>query len=615
MPGRESRPTGVPAAPVGHAAIIMYFYRMKIVTATTAGFCMGVRRAVDLALEHAAGPGPGVYTLGPLIHNNQTVEMLRERRISTLDESKQVPAGSTILIRAHGVPPDVEKSWESRGHIIDGTCPKVKTVHRVIEKYRDQGFAIVIAGDEGHAEVVGLQGYAGYAGHLIVSPEDVDGLPGFTKLCLVSQTTFDTATFDEIADRIRERYATGCEVVIKKTICSATDRRQNETRELAHAVDAMIVVGGKNSANTKRLANIAAASGTPTQWVETENEIAWDKISDCTTVGITAGASTPSWMIKRITDYLMYMDQTKKKTPVNLIRHSIDIFSSLNIIVALGAGCVYYASCSLQGFAPKPSGAVISFLYFLSMYLWNSLASIEATQHLGMGRYRFYRSHKPALYAIVAVSMLLLLAVSFLQSRMLLYVMAFAMFAGSVYHIRIVPPFLKKLLRYTSLKDIPTSRDLFVALAWGTVLTVLPHASAGTFKLSLLSGSCFVLIFVLAFLRSLIFDLRDIEGDRIMGRETLVTIIGEDRAGKTVLVAILLAGALCALSPLVVSPAQELRISLNFFLQMVPLLYLYVFIRLNREHRMSRSVLFNIFADGQFYLAGAVAWVASWVGK
>ena len=337
----------------------MYFYRMKIVTATTAGFCMGVRRAVDLALEHAAGPGPGVYTLGPLIHNNQTVEMLRERRISTLDESKQVPAGSTILIRAHGVPPDVEKSWESRGHIIDGTCPKVKTVHRVIEKYRDQGFAIVIAGDEGHAEVVGLQGYAGYAGHLIVSPEDVDGLPGFTKLCLVSQTTFDTATFDEIADRIRERYATGCEVVIKKTICSATDRRQNETRELAHAVDAMIVVGGKNSANTKRLANIAAASGTPTQWVETENEIAWDKISDCTTVGITAGASTPSWMIKRITDYLMYMDQTKKKTPVNLIRHSIDIFSSLNIIVALGAGCVYYASCSLQGFAPKPSGAVI----------------------------------------------------------------------------------------------------------------------------------------------------------------------------------------------------------------------------------------------------------------
>ena len=140
---------------------------MKIITASTAGFCMGVRRAVDLALEQAAKSPSGVLTLGPLIHNNQTVEMLRERRIVAVDESKQVPPGSTILISAHGTPPAVQKSWEPRGHVIDGTCPKVKTVHKVIEKYRDQGFAIVIAGDKGHSEVVGLQGYAGYAGHLI----------------------------------------------------------------------------------------------------------------------------------------------------------------------------------------------------------------------------------------------------------------------------------------------------------------------------------------------------------------------------------------------------------------------------------------------------------------
>jgi len=584
---------------------------MKIITATTAGFCMGVRRAVDIALEHAGRSGGGVYTLGPLIHNNQTVQMLVERGITTLDESKPPPSDSTILIRAHGVAPGVQRSWEPRGHVIDGTCPKVKTVHHVIEKYRALGFAVVIAGDAGHAEVVGLQGYAGDAGHLIGSADEVKNLPDFKKICLVSQTTFDNTTFEEIAEKIRSRYATGSEVVVKKTICSATDRRQDETRELAKKVDAMLVVGGKNSANTKRLAKIATESGTPTQWVETEKDIEWDRIANCKTVGITAGASTPNWMIKRITDYLLYMDQTKKKTPANLLRHIIDLFFTVNIFVATGAALVYYASCVLQELPPTASGFAISFLYFLSMYLWNSLTSIEATQHLGVGRYRFYSAHKPALYAVVAVCILLILAISFLESRLVFYLMLFSTFAGSVYHITIVPSFLRRIVRYGKLKDVPTSRDLFVALAWGVVLTFVPLAGAGAARLSLITVPSFILIFVLALLRSLIFDLRDIEGDRIMGRETLVTIIGEAWARRAVLVVILLTGIVCALSPLFVESAKSLHVSEGFFLQMIPLLYLYVFMRFNREHRISRSVLFNLFADGHFFLAGLCAWIAA----
>ncbi|HUI90921.1 MAG TPA: 4-hydroxy-3-methylbut-2-enyl diphosphate reductase [Chitinivibrionales bacterium] len=586
---------------------------MRIITATTAGFCMGVRRAVDIALEQAAKSGGGVYTLGPLIHNNQTVQMLKERGITALDDGNPPPAGSSILIRAHGVAPEVQRSWEPRGHVIDGTCPKVKTVHRVIEKYRAQGYAIVITGDAGHAEVVGLQGYAGDAGHLVGSPDDVEKLPGLKKICLVSQTTFDNVTFDEIAGAIRKRFAGG-EVVIKKTTCSATDRRQEETRELAKKVDAVLVVGGKNSANTRRLAKIAAETGTPTQWIETEKEIEWDKIANCKTVGITAGASTPNWMIKRITDYLLYMDQTRKITPVNLLRHVIDLFSTLNIFVATGAALVYYASCVLQGLPQTVSGFALSFLYFLSMYLWNSLTSMEATQHLGVGRYRFYSAHKPALYAVVAVCILLILVISFLESRVLFYLMLFATFAGSVYHITIVPAFLRKFLRYGKLKDVPMSRDLFVALAWGIVLTFVPMAGAGgASRISLITMPCFILIFVLAFLRSLIFDLRDIEGDRIMGRETLVTIIGEEGARKLVLAVILLTGVVCALSPLFVGPAKSLHVSVGFFLQMIPLLYLYVFMRFNREHRIGRSVLFNLFADGHFFLAGLCAWLAAGV--
>jgi (E)-4-hydroxy-3-methyl-but-2-enyl pyrophosphate reductase len=590
----------------------MYFYAMKIIVAETAGFCMGVKRAVDLALEHAAKSSGGVHTLGPLIHNNQTIEMLRERNVVTLDESKPVPADSTILVRAHGVPPGAADVWSAKAHVIDGTCPKVKTVHHVIEKYRDLGYAIVITGDVGHAEVVGLQGYAGKAGYLINTEADVENLPDMPKLCLVSQTTFDNTTFDVIAEAIRKRFADK-DVVVKKTICSATDRRQNETRDLSTQVDAMIVVGGKNSANTKRLAAIARKQCAHVQWVETEEEISWDEIANCQTVGITAGASTPNWMIKRVMDYLLFMDQTQKKTPTNRLRSIADLFSMLNIIVATGAAVMYYASCILQGFSPNIQDMVISFLYFLSMYLWNSLTSIEITQHLGISRYRFYRRYKPALYTVVGVGIVLLLLISSMQSRILFYLMLFSTFAGCVYHITIIPSFLKILFRYTRLKDVPTSRDLFVALAWGVVLTFMPQASTGAFGSAGVTILCFVFIFVLAYLRSLIFDLRDIEGDRIMGRETLVTLIGEDRAHKLILLVTAATCLICAASPFILPSVNEGAVNMRFVFQILPMAYLYIFTRTNFQNKMSRTVYFNVGADFQFYIAGFAAYCATLV--
>ena len=143
---------------------------------------------------------------------------------------------------------------------------------------------------------------------------------------------------------------------------------------------------------------------------------------------------------------------------------------------------MYYASCLLQKSTPGIAGAGVAFLYFLSMYLWNSLGSMEMTQHLGIGRYRFYRSNKPLLYSLVAACMLVLLGVSFLQSRTLFYLMLLCSLAGSVYHITIVPHPLRRLFRYSRLRDVPMSRDLFVALAWAVVLTIMPHAAVETFS-------------------------------------------------------------------------------------------------------------------------------------
>jgi 4-hydroxy-3-methylbut-2-enyl diphosphate reductase len=580
--------------------------------AHTAGFCMGVKRAVDLSLEHAAKSSGKVFTLGPLIHNNQTLEMLKQRGVSSLDESKPVPPEATVLIRAHGVPREVQMDYQRQGRrIIDGTCPKVKTVHRVIEKYRSMGFAIVITGDEGHAEVIGLQGYAGVSGHLISTPNDVDKLPLFDKICLVSQTTFDKITFDLVADNIRKKYA-NAEVVIKKTICSATDQRQSETRDLAGRVNAMIVVGGKNSANTMRLARIAMeVCPGHVQHVETENEINWDALARCKTVGITAGASTPNWMIKRVVDYLQFMNQTKKKGIIGAIRLIFDFFSDLNVFVASGAMAVYYASCVLQGIAPTPAGAIVLFLYFFSMYLWNSLASIENTKHLGLSRYKFYHANKKILYAVASVTILLLIAIGSVQSKFLFYPLLFSILAGLIYHLTIVPPFLRTIVRKKSLKDIPTSRDLFVALSWAILITFVPQMMQGVFSFKPMIWFCFVLFFIQSFLRSLIFDLRDIEGDRIMGRETLVTIIGESRvkaAIRTVLI--------CSIGVLILCPSifssmfprfNGPFIPAAFAAQSAPFFYLLVFMIRNKNNGISRSIFFNVLADAQFYISGLCA--------
>ncbi len=395
---------------------------MKIIIAQTAGFCMGVHRVVNLAVDILSNTKDEVYSLGPLIHNNQTLEMLHDRGIKMFDEKNPPAERVTLLIRAHGVPPDMQDNLEHTYTIIDGTCPKVKTVHRVIKKYRDNGYTIVITGDEGHAEVIGLMGYAGSAGHLIQNADDVNTLPPADKICVVSQTTFNRTTFDEIAARIHDRFAAS-EIVIKKTICATTDKRQAETRDLAKTVDAMIVVGGKNSANTLRLAKISRECGTLTQHIETEQEIDWDQLSHCKTIGITAGASTPGWMIRRVVDHLHFLDRTTKKDAWGKLLQLFEILANSNLFIAAGGVAMYYASTVFQELPFKPVGALIASLYLFSIYLWNSLACIEKNKHLDISRYRFYNANKTGLTILALGCIITLLTLSLVTSRTLFYLM------------------------------------------------------------------------------------------------------------------------------------------------------------------------------------------------
>ena len=275
---------------------------MKVRIAKTSGFCFGVKRAFEIALREAKMTESGnVFTDGPLIHNPQALERLQNQGIKILEEIKRNIKG-TIIIRSHGVSPERRKELEKTGaKIVDATCPKVKKVQSVIGQYAQKGFYVVIIGDKSHAEVRGLLGHANEKGIAIQTEYDLKKLPSSAKLCVVAQTTQNKDKFTLLSEKIKERFP---EALIFDTICETNRNRQEELKDLCNLVDAIIVVGGKESANTRRLVEIAKLEGKPTFFVESENELVPDKLKDFKEVGIIGGASTPDWVLSRVVSKL-----------------------------------------------------------------------------------------------------------------------------------------------------------------------------------------------------------------------------------------------------------------------------------------------------------------------
>ncbi|MBW1896608.1 MAG: 4-hydroxy-3-methylbut-2-enyl diphosphate reductase, partial [Deltaproteobacteria bacterium] len=241
---------------------------MKLKLAKTAGFCMGVRRAVEIVLDAANTREGPIYTYGPLIHNPQVLEILAEKGVTVLHDLSETKPGS-VAIRAHGVPPETKRALIDAGHaVIDATCPRVIKVQTIIRKYARQGYGVIIVGNKDHPEVVGLLGYAQGQGHVITHPDDLDQLPPLDKAIVVAQTTQDRQLLDRITGIASERFPH-----FKVTICASTHKRQVEVREMARSVDAVIVVGGHNSGNTQRMVQVVEQEGTPAFHVEDAAEI------------------------------------------------------------------------------------------------------------------------------------------------------------------------------------------------------------------------------------------------------------------------------------------------------------------------------------------------------
>ncbi|MDQ3805813.1 MAG: 4-hydroxy-3-methylbut-2-enyl diphosphate reductase [Acidobacteriota bacterium] len=271
---------------------------MQVLLADEYGFCFGVERAVEM-VEEALAEGATVRTLGPLIHNTQEIERLEADGVRTIDEPAQVSEGETAVIRAHGVTPQVQRELEARAtKVVDATCPFVTKVQKLAERAAAQGRDVVVVGNPDHPEMIGVKGYAPDRAHVVRDASEVASLPRLHAPLVVSQTTLKLKTFLEAAEAVRER--ADAEPQIVNTICSATRDRQDAARALAGHVDAFYVIGGKHSSNSLKLLAVCEEQCPKSFLIETPDEIDPADVRGAARVGLTAGASTPNWLIEKV---------------------------------------------------------------------------------------------------------------------------------------------------------------------------------------------------------------------------------------------------------------------------------------------------------------------------
>ena len=561
---------------------------------------MGVRRAVEMVLDAPNKHVNPICTYGPLIHNPQVLDLLREKEISTIERIPEYATG-TVLIRAHGVPPQTKQDLKKAGYkIIDATCPRVIKVQTIIRKHAKKDYASIIIGDKDHPEVIGLLGYARGKGFVVDNIDDLDSLPSFEKAIIVAQTTQNTLFFEEIKKWANHKFP---HYKIFDTICDSTAKRQVEVQNLADLVDAVIVVGGQNSGNTKRLAEISKKTGKPTYHIETESEIDVDALSEVKCIGITAGASTPNWVIKKIYRTLEALPYKKKQGFQRVIFPIQRVLLLTNIYVSIGAGCLCYACIKIQGITNNLHHVLISMLYVLSMHIFNNLIGTKADRYNDPDRSSFYNKNKILLaflaFAAGGIGLMTAYSVGWIP-----FLILFGMsIMGLSYNLRLIP---KRFAydKYSRLRDVPGSKTVLIAMAWGIVTSVLPRLSVSG-DIHLNTAIIFLWSLSLVFVRTAFFDILDMQGDRIVGKETIPILLGEKRALsllKTILA--------INFGILLVSSAFQLISSLGFALLICPA---FVFIMLSAHERgyMLPGIRLEFLVESNFVMAGVMTLVWS----
>jgi 4-hydroxy-3-methylbut-2-enyl diphosphate reductase len=563
---------------------------------------------MEIALEAAQAGARPIYTHGPLIHNPQVLEMLEKKGVSVLPdvEALQTPPraglpGGTVIVRAHGIAPEERKAIGQKGvEIADATCPHVLRVQTILKRHVEKGYTCIIVGDQGHAEVVGLLGFAAGKGFVVESLDDVEKIPASEKMAVVAQTTQDRGFYEKVCEALSKRFPDIC---IFDTICDSTSQRQAEVLELAREVDAMIVVGGRGSANTNRLANISKSTGKPTFHVEQASELDKGALRAFRVVGVTAGASTPTWLINEVVDYVRGIPQTPFEYCAWAFSWAFQLALVTCLYAAVGAGFLTYASAALMGASHHRRYALIAAMAVLGLHLLNRALEKSTSKAEAPLFSAFYTRYRLLLISAVVGAVGCALALAATLGWLVMALLAVCCLAGIVYRLRIIPPPVAALLGHKSLQDIPGTKELFIATAW-TVVAVMPAAVHEVgFRASVLVAAVFT--FTLTFLRIVALDVREIQWDAIVGRETIPVVFGL-RATKVLLVvlAIGLAGILLAAGRF----AWALPVA---YLLLVNVAYACGYLYSYHRRWITRGVVYEGIVDANFILAGILAYLYS----
>ncbi|MFH1146191.1 MAG: 4-hydroxy-3-methylbut-2-enyl diphosphate reductase [Pseudomonadota bacterium] len=572
---------------------------MEVILARKAGFCMGVRRAMDTVLLALKKQPKPVATFGPLIHNQQVLGLLESKGISIIRNVNEIKGG-TVVIRAHGIPPHQKAEILKTGaQVVDGTCTRVVKVQTIIRRFARKGYQTVIVGDEGHPEVLGLLGFAENRGILVSSKTDVEKLPKLEKYIIVAQTTQDEKLFEEVVSEIISRNPGG---EVFNTICHSTHERQMEVLDLCKHVEAIVVVGGKESANTKRLAQIADEAGIRAYHIETENDLDLKEISHFSKVGVTAGASTPNWIINRVVSRLEGI-RSERESAIRAAAYTLFRFVlESNIYAALGAGFLTYASLKMQNINSALQYFLIAGTYIYAAHNLNHLTDKETDAFSDPGRFMFFARHEKSILLLSIAAILASLALSYSLGWFPFLFLLSMSILGTLYAVTIVPESLNAKFPFRRLKDIPGSKTLSISLAWGAVAAFLPSWGAGR-GLTPNMTVAFLFVFGFVYTRSALTELFDIQADRLVGRETLAILIGEKRTLA------LLKGMIFFLVLLLTTAGLSGYASSVTFWLIIPVLSMAGSLCLFENNYLRRRIRSEILIDSNFILAGLLSYL------
>jgi (E)-4-hydroxy-3-methyl-but-2-enyl pyrophosphate reductase len=558
---------------------------------------MGVRRAMNIVLDAANREKGKLYTYGPLVHNPQAVEMLRQKGVEVLGE--EPVSNATVILRAHGVAPEERRKIKDAGNVIcDATCPHVAKAHAILKKWIREGYRAIIVGDRGHAEVNGLLGYAGGDGVVVENMADVVDLPEMDRACVIAQTTQDKKIFREIVEEVKKKVH---DVKVFDTICDSTSMRQREVFELANEVDAMVIVGGKNSANTRRLYEISCSAGVPSFHIEAEDELDYLGLDKYENIGVMAGASTPNWVINKVIDRINCLLKESKGRLYRFLESIGEFLVESTLYLSLGAVSMCYSSLVFQGLQPSATILFIAFFYVFAVHTFNRYNERLKDEFSDPARTRFFKDYGKALIIGATGASLAALSLSYLLGWTDFFLLLFSYLLGIIYTIRIVPEKLQPFIKYKRIKDLPGSKDFLVSMAWAWVIVLIPMLNQGVyFSYKSIAILAFVLISV--FIRSVVFDILSIEGDRIIGRETIPILVGPKQTQIMLLILAIIIGTFMFLSALF-----GLVPALGYYLIFSPVFVVtcfYIF----QKHRIHVSTLFEAIIDSNFILVGLITY-------